>query len=249
VRSEEAVSFNLLHAKDKTPLKQLMVNSATGKPVERENIVKGYEVGRNRYVVVDEEKLATLAPPEGREIEVTRFVTLPEIDPRFFVRTYYLGPDGDAREYSTLAAALEQSGRVGICRWVMRRTRYSGALELTGGVLSLTTLREAEQLARPAVEPPGVKLDARELKTAKYLVEALSGEFDPVQYADDYERELRELIARKAKGLKVPKARKAAAKETELLEASVKATKRPAGKRQAAAKSATKTATRERRGA
>jgi DNA end-binding protein Ku len=259
VRSEQAVSFNLLHAKDKTPLKQLMVNSATGKPVDREHIVKGYEISRNRYVPVDEEKLATLAPPEGREIEVLRFVTLPEIDPRFFVRSYYLGPDNDAREYATLAAALEQSGRVGICRWVMRRTRYHGALELTGGVLSLTTLREAEQLARPALEAPDVKLDARELKTAKYLVEALTGEFDPAQYADDYEAELRELIARKAKGLKVPRARKTTAKETksgellELLEASVKQSKRaPAARRKTAAKTAAKTtkkAARERRGA
>jgi DNA end-binding protein Ku len=231
VQPHAQVSFSLLHKRDHTPLKQVMVNSATGEPVPSEMIVKGYPVTKRRFIAVDPKDIDALKPEGDRGIEVRRFVKHDEIDPRFLVRPYYVGPDdGSAKQLATLHAALSKSGMVALTRWVMRRVRYHGVLTPVGDALMLVTLRQAEQVVHRAQSYEGAELDQRELKTARYLVEALTGSFTPEEYHDEYRKRVEEIIARKAKGLPVPKgAPKVAATRgghlLELLEESLKAAK------------------------
>jgi DNA end-binding protein Ku len=227
VQPHSEISFTLVHAKDLVPLKQVLVNSATGEPVPAEHVTKGYALTKRKYIKVDPERVKALAPEGDRNIEVLRTVERDAIDPRYFVRPYFLGPDGNNQAYSALAAAFAQSGRLALVRWVMRRSAYSGALFAEDGVLMLMTLREAEQVVHRKQSYSGVELDERELKTARYLVEALTGEFKPEEFRDEYRGRVEQLIASKAAGKKIAKAAPKAARAKggallELLEASLK---------------------------
>jgi DNA end-binding protein Ku len=228
VQPHAQISFTMLHSRDKTPLKQVMVNVATGEQVPREFTIKGYPLSKRKIVPVDPKDIEALAPESDREIEVLAIVDPGEIDPRYYVRPYFVGPDtGAAGELAALHEALRQSGKAAVCRWVMRKIRYHGALAPEGDALVLNTLRQPEQVLHRAQSYSGVELDQRELKTAHYLVEALTGSFEPEQYQDEYRQRVEEIIARKAKGLPVPKqARKVAQTKggdlLELLEDSLK---------------------------
>jgi DNA end-binding protein Ku len=235
VQPHAQVSFTLLHSKDLTPLKQVMVNSETGEPVPKEEIVKGYPLSKRRFVAVDPAEIAKLAPEGDRSIEVLALVDQLHIDPRYYVRPYYVGPDTHAeKQVATLHRALSDSGMAAIVRWVMRKVRYHGALAAEGAALVLNTLRQPEQVLHREQSHAGVELDQREIKTADYLVEALSGEFRPEQYRDEYRERVEELIARKARGLPVaqaaPKqARTSSGQLLELLEESLKSAKQERG--------------------
>jgi DNA end-binding protein Ku len=229
VQPHASIGFTLLHRKDKTPLKQVLINSATGEPVPREEIIKGYPVSKRKLIPVEPEALEALTPEGSRSIEVLGAAGLSEIDPRYYVRPYFVGPDtGSAGRLAALHAALEKSGKVIVCRWVMRKVRYHGALSPESGALKLVTLRQPEQVLHREQKYTGVELDQRELKTARFLVEALSGDFNPAEFQDEYRERVQEIIDRKAKGLKVPKQAERAARTRsghllELLEESLKA--------------------------
>jgi len=244
VQPHAQVSFTLLHKKDKTPLRQVMVNGATGEPVPREEIIKGYPLSKRRFVPVDPAELEKLVPESSRDIKVLSFVDPAEIDPRYYARPYFVGPDaGGAQELAALHEALAKSGTAMVCRWVMRKIQYHGALATEGSALMLNTLRQPEQVLHRAQSYEGIELDQRELKTARYLVEALTGEFTPDEYKDEYRERVEEIIARKAKGLPVPRqtaktARTRGGQLLELLEESLKEARgdKPAAKRPTSAK-------------
>jgi DNA end-binding protein Ku len=224
------VSFRLLHKSDREPLKQRMVDPESEEPVEYEETRRGFPTDDGRVVILDSEELEELQPEPSREIELTRFVPLGAVDPHWYDRPYWVGPDGNTDDYFAFAKALEESGRVGIARWVMRKKEYVGGLRAEDGYLMLVTMRHAgEVVSADALQPPGGrKLDARELKMAKQLVDALTGEFEPEQYRDEYAARVMELVEAKAKGKKLPKKRarrKAAADESlaDALEKSLKA--------------------------
>lgn len=229
------VSFRLLHQKDREPLKQRMVDPETDETVEYREARRGYPTDDGRVVILDPEELDELEPEPSRAIEMTRFVPGSAVDPHWYDRPYWLGPDGDAADYFALAAALADSGRVGIAKWVMRKKEYVGALRAEDGYLMLVTLRHAgEVVSADALKAPGGrKLDERELKMAGQLIDALTGEFEPEQYRDEYAARVLELIEAKAKGKKLPKKRarrKAAADESlaDVLEKSLRAAKKAA---------------------
>lgn len=204
------VDFHLMHDQDEVRLQQQMFCSAEEVPVEREHIVKGFEVGPDEYVVVEPHEVAELEPPADRTIEVMTFVEAGQIDPRHFDRPYHLGPDGEDAKYAALVEALRASGKTGICRWVMRKRSYLGLLEPAGEVMDLVTLRQgAEVTPTDQLELPTAKTNPRELKTAQYLVDELSGPFDPKQYHNEYQTRLAELVKSRAAGqeLKMPKPR------------------------------------------
>lgn len=200
------VRLHLLHAPDRVRVRQHYVDASTGRTVAPEDLRRGFEVERGRFVVLDAAELATLEPEPSRDIEVLAFVPGRALDHRWYERPYYLGPSrGQAPGYFALAAALERSGREGFVRWTMRKREYAGALRARDGYLVLIALRHAgEVLAATALQPPeGRDLDARELDLAKQLVGALSGPFEHAAFHDEYRERLHELIATKRKGKKV----------------------------------------------
>lgn len=226
---EQRVQFNLLHSKDLTRVRQQMVCSVDNQPVESEHQVRGFEIGPERYVLVKPEELEELEPESSRSIEVLSFVKPVEIDPRFYERCYYLGPDGSEESYATLEQALINSGSVGICRWVMRKKSYVGALQITHDMLSIATLRDADELVEAkSLEIPEVKLDSRELQMAQYLIDTMAGDFHPEQFENEYQNKLRAMIDEKASGKKIKVAKPRARRPTQssklisALEASIK---------------------------
>ncbi|HXT21878.1 MAG TPA: Ku protein, partial [Thermoanaerobaculia bacterium] len=193
-----------LHDKDEARVEQRLVDPETDEPVPTEELRKGYETQPGTFVILEPEELAALEPEPSREVEVTRFVPVGAIHHQWYERPYWLGPDGDAEAYFALAAALRESEREGVARWVMRKRPYVGALRLEGDHLMLVALRHAGEVVLPSEisAPGGKELDARERKLAEQLVEALADHFEPEAYHDTYRERVQELVDAKAKGKK-----------------------------------------------
>jgi DNA end-binding protein Ku len=203
------VHFHMLHERDQVRVRQRMVHPGTGDEVPSGEIRRGYEAEPGVFVLLDKEELEELTPAASRDIEVTHFVAPSAIDQAWYVRPYYLGPDGDETRYSALAVALEREERVGIAHWVMRKKQYSGALHAREGRLVLVTMRAAEEVVDVSqLEAPGGRaLDKRELQLAEQLVSALTGDFEPEQFRDEHRDRVLELIELKRKGGTVKKPR------------------------------------------
>ena len=199
---DRTVHFRLLHKTDKQPVKQKLISSDTGEPVEYAEVRKAYPLTRGRMVALEKEELEELEPKDSRDIEVSRFVGHDALDPRMYERAYYLGPDGNQKAYFAAAAALERKKKEGIARWTMRKKDYIGALRAENGYLMLITLRHADEIiAADALKPPaGRPLQKREIEMATQLVKALHGKFDPSRYRDEYRARVMELVEAKAAG-------------------------------------------------
>lgn len=202
---DRKVHFRLLDDEAKGRVRQQMVAPASGDPVPKEEIQKGFEAEPGVFVLLDEEELEELRPEPSRDIDVTRFVDEAEIDHQWYERPYYLGPDGGdevTRDYFALAEALSKRGEEGVARWVMRNKEYVGALRPEGDHLMLMSLRHAgEVIPASALEPPGGRdLDAKEVAMAEQLIEALADDFEPESYRDEYRERVLELIEAKAEG-------------------------------------------------
>ena len=203
---------HLLHDEDRRRLEQRMVCSQEETVVGRGQTIKGYEVDDNQYVIVDPDELDALEPEGSREIEITEFVEAGQVDPRYLDRTYFLGPDQDDSMYVNLARSLEESGRAGICRWVMRSKAYIGVLQHRDGLLSLTTHHYADEVVpEEELEIKRVRPSQRERAIARNLVQELTESFEPGKYHDDeYEAKLHDLVEQKAQGkeVKLPRPKK-----------------------------------------
>jgi DNA end-binding protein Ku len=199
------------HPGREQPAFQSPAASARPREVEFEDVVKGYELEPGRYVMLEWEELEALRPTADRTIHIERFVPLEQIDPVYFERSYYLAPGsaaqapaGAERAYGLLLAALEQAGRVGIGRFVMRTREYLAAVRPIDGVLGLETLFFSDEVRRAAdVVAYGLPGDAsqRELNVARKLIEVMAGDWDPGEYADTYRERVMDLIRQKAEGL------------------------------------------------
>lgn len=196
------IHFRLLHETDHTPVKQQMVDPRNGKPVPREQIRRGLETDTGEIVMISPEELDSLNPEPSREIEITRFVDQGRINYQWYVRPYFLGPDGIEENYVVLARALEKEKKEGIARWTMRNKSYIGALDAKNGQLKLITLRYSGEVVNAAEIPrkKGRNFEPMELKMAEQLVDALAGDFDPTAYRNEYRRRVMDLINTKALG-------------------------------------------------
>jgi DNA end-binding protein Ku len=200
---EHRPKFRLLHAKDKSPIKYERVCQRDGKPVAWEDLVKGYEYERGRYVVLTKDDFKSAALEKDRRVQVSDFVPSEEIDDRYFDQPYYLLPDkGGEHAYAVFQQALAESGRAGIGKVVMREKQHLVAVESIDGRLVMTLMRYADEVVEtPAVAAlDKVKVPARELKLATDLIEALASEWEPEKYSDDYQKNLQEVIRGKMKG-------------------------------------------------
>jgi DNA end-binding protein Ku len=185
--SRRQISFRELRSSDKARVRHKRVAETDGEEVPYEEIVKGYEIAPEQYVVFDREELEELDPKKTRAIEVEEFVDLDDIDPIYFVQPYYLGPErGAERAYSLLVKAMADERKVAIARFVLRNKEHLAALRPMDGVLTLTTMRFADEIVPPeeldgVVPEDAEKPKKKELDMAKQLVGSLTGEFDPSQ--------------------------------------------------------------------
>jgi DNA end-binding protein Ku len=212
------VRFNQLEAGTNARIKQKRVSAQTGEEVSYDNIVKGYEIAPDRYVVITPEELEALDPKATHSIDIEDFVDLDQIDPIFFERPYYLVPEsGGTKAYALLRDAMRDSGKVGIARLVLRTKQYLAAIRPLGDALVLETLLYGDEVVdQDALELPAegeVEVSDRELKIARQLIESLTDDFDPEKYRDEYRERVLELIERKAEGQEVV-LQEAAAEET-----------------------------------
>jgi len=196
------VHFRLLNAATERPVKQRMVSSASGDHVPKERVRRGLPTEDGRFIVLSEEELETLEPPPSRDIEVTRFVAPDALDPAWYDRPYYLGPDGDEDGYAALVDALRAHGTLGIARWVMRKKEYVGALRLEGAHLLLVTLHHTGEVvpASALPVPRGREPEPQEMRMAEQLLDALAGEWSPADYQDEYRARVLDLVRAKAEG-------------------------------------------------
>lgn len=229
------VRFNQLHAEDGGRIQLKRFCTLDGKEVPSDEIVKGYEVTPDRYVVVGPEELDSLDPEASRSIEIEEFVDLAEIDPVYFENSYYLVPEkGAARAYSLLLKAMAEADKVALGTVVIRNKQYLVALRPAGQALSMATLYYPDEVVEQSTldglpEREGV-VSKRELAMATQLIESMSSRFDPSKYQDGHRERVLELIERKAAGedIVVPAPEEKAPKVVDLmaaLEASVAAAK------------------------
>jgi DNA end-binding protein Ku len=203
--SKKTVRFNQLHDADHARIQQKRVCSEDGEEVPYENIVKGFEIAPDRYVVITPDELEALDPAKTRSIDIEDFVDLGDIDPLYYEHPYYLLPDtGAAKAYKLLLEALRETNKVAIARVVLRTKEYLVAIRPAGDVLTMETMLFADELiaADGLDELPDadVKATERELSMARQLIEAQATEFDPSKYRDEYRERVLELIERKAAG-------------------------------------------------
>lgn len=245
----QSVSFNQLDDRNMARIRYRKVNDETGEEVTEEHIVKGYEISKGRYVIVDPDELEPFMPVATKSVDLEEFVDLADIDPVYFDSAYHLAPDGPPKPYVLLARAMEASGKVAIARFVMRNKQYTAAIRAEGGRLVMSTLAYADEVVDPSTidELNGldeIEVNDKEIAMAESLVDSLSADFEPEKYQDEYREEVMALIQMKADGEEFEMPETAAEKPKVVdimaaLEASVSAAK-DARKRHPAQKSAAK---------
>ena len=200
---ENRPRFRLLHAKDKSPIKYERVCQRDGTAVAWEDLVKGYEYQKGRYVVLTKEDFKAAALEKDRRVSVSDFVPIDAIDDRYFDHPYYLLPDkGGEHAYAIFRDALEKTGRVGIGKVVIRERQHLVAVESLEDRLVLTLMRFADEIVEvpPVAGVDRVKVAAKDLNLATSLIEALASDWHPEQYTDDYQQNLQAVIKKKLKG-------------------------------------------------
>jgi DNA end-binding protein Ku len=202
------VHFHQLDKKSGSRIRNRKVAESSGKQVDADDIEMGFEIGKGTYVTFDSDELADLRPASTRAIEVTDFVPLAEVDPIYFERTYWLVPDGDPAKaaYQLLLAAMEDRERVAIGTVVMRNKQYLSAIRPLDTALAMSTMRFADEVVpRSKVEglPRRAKPEAKALKMATSLIDALAGDWQPDQYHDTFTEELRRRIKAKDAGKEI----------------------------------------------
>ena len=266
----KSISFNQIDDQTMSRVRYRKVSEATGEEVPAEHIVKGFDMGAENYVLITDEDLAPLAPAKSKEIGLETFVPTDEVNPLMFDASYLVVPDKTPKPYALLATAMAGTGRVGIGRFVMRQKEYLAAIRSDGTYLTLSTLVFPDELVDVSSVDgletlDDVDISDKELLMAKSLVEALSEDFQPENYRDEYRLAVEAIIEQKAAGKtpvfeEAPAARAtvidlAAALEASLRDAkearanhpsatatashTVKAQKKPAAKKPAAKKAAT----------
>lgn len=237
------VRFHQLHAPDGARINQKRVCSEDGEEVAYDDIVKGYEIAKGQYVIIEPDELEALDPESTHTIDIEDFVQLDEIDPLFFDASYYVLPDARGEKaYRLLLESMRDSGKVGIAKVVMRTKQYLVAVRPVGEALVMTTMNFGDEVVSQdeldGLPGPSENVSERELAMATQLIDSLSTAFDPDRYADTYREKVLELIEKKADGQEIvaPAEVKTAQPVVDLmaaLEASLAAAKGDKGKAKA----------------
>ena len=206
--SRKTVRFHQLNKATGSRIAQKRVDPTTGDEVDYGDIVKGYELAPDRYVIIEPEELEALDPKKTKTIDILDFVSLDEIDPIFYDHPYYLAPGtGGAKPYKLLLEAMKETNKVGIAKVVIRQKENLVALRpMEGDVLGMATMIFADEVIDPQrIDdlPEDVDINQRELDIAEQLVESLAGPFEPEKYTDEYRAQVLEMIEKKAAGEKI----------------------------------------------
>ena len=199
-----AISFNMLHGTDSSRLKQQYVCAKDGEIVSRDQMVKGYEFSKDRYVTFTPEELKALEEQSTQSIEVVEFVPITKIDPVYFDKPYYLEPQkGGERAYALMRDALAQSRKVGIGKVVLKSREHLSAVKSVGDMLTLQTMRFSHEIVDAgSLNLPKVSdVSKKEMDLANMLIDSMSDKFDPVKYKDDYYDKVLEIIQMKVAGV------------------------------------------------
>ena len=247
---EKDIRFRTIHKKCHTPIKYQKVCPVCNEEVKPDDIVKGFEYEPGKFVIVSEEDIESAKTEvQAHTIEIVDFVSLSEIDPIYFEKTYYLAPQPEvtasSKAYRLLREAMDASGRIAVARITLRSKQTLCVLRVSGHVLVLETIFYPDEI-RPAAEVPGLpeetEADPKEMEIAKQLIDNLTAKFDPSKYTDEYRAALRKIIDDRIAGRQVVvspdmpetnvidlmEALKKSVKETE------KKTKKPYAKKRAA---------------
>jgi DNA end-binding protein Ku len=223
---DKSIHFNQFEKGTSDRIRYKKVNERTGEEVESANIVKGFDLGGGEYVMLSDDELAAAEPERSRQIEITDFVDLDDIDPVFYRTTYYLAPEGKGTDkpYALLRKAMKESRKVGIATMVMRNKEYLVAIRPEGDVLALETMFFADEVRSPSQELPRIPDDAdltdREVSMAHVLIDSMESEWDPERFHDTHRQKVEALIEEKSQGKVIATAKPAPApKIVDLMEA------------------------------
>ena len=197
------VSFHLLSGKDQSRIEYKRVSAKTGREVDWDDIVKGYEYEKGKYVVFTPEELEQIAPESARSIDVVQFVDESEVDPIFFEKSYFVVPSEVAvKGYELFVRALSESGRIALAKVAIREKERLCILRVREGMLVLETMKWPDEIRQAEFEQlqKRPRVSAQELKMARQLIDQLTGEFDPKVFADSYRGRLEEAIEAKIEG-------------------------------------------------
>ena len=222
-QASAGVSFNLLHKKCNTRLKQQYICPTDNEIVQRDDMVKGYEFAKDQYVTFTPDELKALEEKATGSIDIAEFVPLSAIDPVYFDRPYYLGPEkGGDKAYLLLAEAMRETGRAALARYAARGKQYLVMLRPTqdGRALVLQQLLYADEVRSLADVPlPDGQVREPELKLAKQLIDQIASEtFDPKQYHDDVRERIQADIEKKVQGQDITEAAEAPAEPARIID-------------------------------
>jgi DNA end-binding protein Ku len=198
--------FRLLHAKDKAPVKFARVCAKEGKEIAWEDLVKGFEYSKGRFVILTKDDFQAAAVEKTHRVDIIDFVDAEEIDDRYFETPYYVVPGkGGDHAYALLREAMRQEGKVGIAKFILRETQHLAAVEVIEDALVLSTMRFADELVdtKPLDIPARAEVRKAELDMARALINNLAAEWDPEKYTDEYRDNLMKIIEAKAKGKQI----------------------------------------------
>lgn len=238
--NEHALSFDMLHKKDNSPIRYAKICKEEEKEVPYKDIVKGYQYQKGEYVIITDDDFKNASAQKTNAIEIMDFVPESDIDSIYFEKPYYLEPDkGASKSYALLREALRISRKVGIVKFIFKNREHLGAVKPFSDAIVLMQLRYADEIRNidELKLPEGKQVNKKEIDMALKLIEQLTGEFRPEAYHDNYHKILEEIIKKKLKGIPITKKKTAEPKPSKvhdimsLLKASLEEHPRPVTKR------------------
>ena len=217
---EEKLSFRQLRKTDLSPIKYKKVAEADMKEVPSDQIVKGFEYEKGRYIVLSDEDFEKVRIESTHSIDITDFVDLDHVDPKFFYKPYFLEPQkGGEKAYALLLKALSGTGKIGVAKVVISNREYLASVKPDGLFLVLELMHFASEVLTPEeLNRPKTDLNDKELKMANALIESMSSDWEPQKYRDEYRNAVMEMIEQKAKNKQVPAAPVAAPRNTNVVD-------------------------------